>query len=303
MENEDTVLPPARQLAYEGTFGSSSAGTTRDWHQEYEELVEGFKGHRLSQFVGQSPAPIIDARKLNKKKTDKLVLSPEYKRYRFLKGIFKRHDVNHTKADKYVRVQEEIDRLDMQAHRAGIDVQERNELLNALDAKIDDFKASLKVLPEADLNKIMFLDDDRRAFAMDPPLLLWDRRKAEPIIAEDDEFYHLNKPLALLDFQPKPTRDLLLNERQDDYFDAIATHLMGLRGPATLKHMNKLAPGAYEALSPKVPALRDPTKGGRRDIDFIRNRTLTPEMLHELAMAWDQWLFKPADPRTYLSDD
>ena len=39
---------------------------------------------------------------------------------------------------------------------------------------------------------------------MDPPLLMWDRRNAEPILAEDDEFYHLNKPMALLDFQPQP---------------------------------------------------------------------------------------------------
>ena len=84
-----------------------------------------------------------------------------------------------------------------------------------------------------------------------------------------------------------------MNEKQEDYFDDIATHLMSVRGPATLHHLNKLAPGAFEALASKVPALRDPRKGGRRDIDFVRNRTLTPEVFHGLALAWDQWLFMP----------
>ena len=302
-KEEGIVLPPRRQLAYEATFGKSSAGTTRDWHQEFQELTEGFKTLKYSQFVGESPKPLIDTRGRKQKTLKEIPFTPEYKRFQHLKGIFNRANVNHNRADKYVQMQEEIDRLDLKAHSTDIDMEQRNELLRVLDAKIQDFKASLEDLREAELQKITFLDDDRRAFAMDPPLLMWDRRKAEPILAEDDEFYHLNKPMALLDFQPQPKSimDFPMTEKQEDYFDDIATHLMSVRGPATLHHLNKMAPGAFEALTPKVPALRDPRKGGRRDIDFIRNRTLTPEMFHGLAMAWDQWLFKPANSRTYAS--
>lgn len=298
-KEEGLILPPRRQLAYEGTFGRSSAGTTRDWHQELQELAEGFKTLKYSQFVGELPKPLIDARG----RKQGVPFTPEYKRFRRLKGIFNRANVNHNKADKFVQMQEEIDRLDLKAHRTDIDTEQRKELFRVLDAKIQDYKASLEDLREADLQKMMFLDDDRRAFAMHPPLLMWDRRKAEPILAEDDEFYHINKPMALLDFQPQPKsiKDFPMNEKQEDYFDDIATHLMSVRGPATLHHLNKLAPGAFEALTSKVPALRDPRKGGRRDIEFVRNRTLTSEMFHGLALAWDQWLFKPADPRTYRS--
>ena len=303
MKEEGLILPPGRQPAYEGTFGRSSVGTTRDWHQEYQELMEGFKTLKYSQFVGELPEPLIDARGRKQPARKGVPFTPEYKRLQRLKGIFNRANVNHNKADKYVQMQEEIDRLDLKAHRADIDTEERKRLLHLLDAKIQNFKASLENLQEADLNKITFLDDDRRAFAMEPPLLMWDRRKAEPILAEDDEFFHLNKTMALLDFQPQPKsiKDFPMNEKQEDYFDDIATHLMSVRGPATLHHLNKLAPGAFEALTPKVPALRDPRKGGRRDIDFVRNRTLTPEMIHKLALAWDQWLFKPADTCTYPS--
>ena len=302
-KEEGLILPPRRQLAYEGTFGRSSAGTTRDWHRELRELEEGFKTLKYSQFEGELPKPLIDARGRKQPARKGVPFSPEYKRFQRLKGIFNRANVNHNKADKYVQMQEEIDRLDLEAHRKDINTEQRKELLRVLDAKIRDFKASLEDLREADLQKIMFLDDDRRAFAMDPPLLMWDRRKAEPILAENDEFYHISKPMALLDFQPQPKsiKDFPMNEKQEDYFDDIATHLMSVRGPATLHHLNKLAPGAFEALTSKVPALRDPRKGGRRDIDFVRNRTLTPEMFHGLALAWDQWLFKPADPRTYPS--
>ena len=76
-----------------------------------------------------------------------------------------------------------------------------------------------------------------------------------------------------------------MSEKQDDYFDDIATHLMGVRGPATLRHLNKLAPGAFEALTPKVPALRDPRKGGRRDIDLYE---IGPSR-RKCSMDW-QWL-------------
>ena len=302
-KEEGLILPPRRQLAYEGTFGRSSAGTTRDWHQELQELEEGFKTLKYSQFEGELPKPLIDARSRKEPARKGVPFTAEYKRFQRLKATFNRANVNHNKADKYVQMQEEIDRLDLEAHHTDINSEERKELFHVLDAKIRDFKASLEDLKEVDLQKIMFLDDDRRAFAMEPPLLMWDRRKAEPILAESDEFYHISKPMALLDFQPQPKslRDFPMNKKQEDYFDDIATHLMSVRGPATLHHLNKLAPGAFEALTSKVPALRDPRKGGRRDIDFVRNRTLTPEMFHGLALAWDQWLFKPADPRTYPS--
>ena len=51
--------------------------------------------------------------------------TPEYKRFQRLKGIFNRANVNHNRADKYVQMQEEIDKLDLEAHRTDIDTEQR----------------------------------------------------------------------------------------------------------------------------------------------------------------------------------
>ena len=143
------------------------------------------------------------------------------------------------------------------------------------------------------LTKLIFLDDDRRAFAMNPPLLMWDRRKADPLLAREDEFYAPGQ-VALLDFQSKTTDEFPMTQEQSIYFDMISTSLFAPRGPATPKHLKTMAPGAFEALVPQVPAIRDPRKGGRYDVETVRVRAMTAEMIHGLALAWDNWVFKPS---------
>jgi len=289
-EAENTSVPPNRRSEIKDTIMHAS-DISREWHAELQVLENGFKNHEFSQVVGGPPGPVPDIGKAGTRAKSKPKNTPEYDRLRMLRNILRGENKRIENANRILQRQEEIDKLDRQAHRERIDPQEQSQILEALDAKIKDYKDQLASMSTKEVNHMLFLDDDRRAFAMDPPLLMWDRRKAEPLTVQDDEFYP-SQHLALLDFQPRLNITPMTME-QSMYFETIATLLMGAKGTTNLKHLNTIAPGAYEALVPKVPAIQDPRRGGRRDIDSVRARCLTLEMLRGLAIAWDKWLFKP----------
>lgn len=290
MKGEKIYLPPNRRSEINDIVMSSS-DVSREWHAELQALEEGFKESKYSQVVGGSPGPVAERGKPGTPSKNGPKNTPEYDRLRILRNVLRGENRLFEKANSMLKHQEEIDKLDLEAHQEGIGPKEREQLLKTLDAKIEDYNGQLGSLSAKNLSQTLFLDDDRRAFAMDPPLLMWDRRKAEPLTTQDDEFYP-QQCLALLDFQPKLNPTPMTME-QSTYFEALGTLLLGAKGITNLKHLNTIAPGAYEALVPKVPAIRDPRRGGRRDVESVRARTLTLEMLHGLAVAWDKWLFKP----------
>ncbi|KAK4697393.1 hypothetical protein P7C71_g687, partial [Lecanoromycetidae sp. Uapishka_2] len=283
-------MPPNRRTKIEDIILSSS-DVSREWHAELQGLEEGFKNFKLSQFIGGPPGPVTEKAKSGVRARNAPTNSPEYDRLRKLRNILRGENKRFDRSNSVLKHQDEIDKLDLQAHQVGLKAGEKEQTLNTLDAKIKAYKAQLASLSETDLANVLFLDDDRRAFAMNPPLLMWDRREAEPLTVQDEEFYP-QQPLALLDFQPLP-KPMPITMEQSTYFETLGTLLLGVKGTTNLKHLNTIAPGAYEALVPKVPAIRDPRRGGRRDVESVRARMLTPEMFHGLAVAWDKWLFKP----------
>lgn len=293
MANEGIVLPPDRRFVLEDVLSKSSK-TSRSWHRELEELEEGFMSQKLPQFEGRPPGPLIGVGIGGTKPKSYPESTPEFKRWRTLHNVLTGENKQIEKANQYLRRQEEIDKLDLEAHRDGIDPKTQEELLTTLDAKIKDYKDAISILREQERRRINYMDDERRAFAMDPPLLMWDRRTAEPLLTQPDEFWPpYREGLSLVDFQTIDPQPFPMTSEQSTYFNMLSTDLMGIMGSSDPKFLNKMAPGAFEALVPQVPAITDPRKGGRRDVESIRNRTLTPEMLHGLAIAWDKWLFKP----------
>ncbi|KAL2039545.1 hypothetical protein N7G274_007817 [Stereocaulon virgatum] len=292
MANEGIVLPPDRRFVLEDVLCNSST-ISRSWHRELEELEEGFKSQKLSQFEGQPPGPLISfaAGRRPKQYSE---TTPEYKRWRKLDNVLKGENKQIEKVNQYLRRQDEIDQLDLEAHRDGIDPNTQAELLTELDAKIKVYKDAISILREKERFRLNCMDDERRAFAMDPPLLMWDRRTAEPLLTQPDEFWpSYNEGLSLVDFQTIDPQPFPMTDEQSFCFDIVTANLLGISASSDIKSLGKWAPGAFEALVPQVPAFTDPRKGGRRDAESIRNRTLTPEMLYGLAIAWDKWLFKP----------
>ena len=267
------------------------SSTSREWHQELRELEEGFKAERFSQFVGLPPGPL---KRTPRRGQVLLERTPEYKRMMTLQNVLKGQNSEIKKVEDLLQSQAEIDRLDLEIVISEcIDEDKRKSKYEELDARIFELKKAQEKLTQKELNRFMFLDDDRRAFKMDPPLLMWDRRTAEPVIAQEEDFYS-PKELALLDFQTKLAPNMPpTTANQDVYYDMLASALISHKGPANAKLLDTVGPGAYQALVKHAPSLRNPCKSGRRDIESVRARTMTTEMIRELAVAWDEWPFKP----------
>lgn len=287
MKEDKVQIPPERQL--KSADGTSGYSTVRTWHSEMEQLEKDFKNLKYSQFVGKPPAPLVPLKAGNP-----FPLTPEFNRLRTLRNTLTVQNKVVDTVNTILKKQEEIDRLNIAARRAGIDPEQQKHEFEVIDTKMQSFKDDVSKIPQNKQERLSFIDDDRRAFSLDPKLLMWDRRRAEPLIVQPEEMYPA-KELALLDFQPLPEeKQLPFTRDQSIYFDMICTNLFGPRGTTTAKHLGHAAPGAYEALMPHAPAITDPRKGGRRDVDSVRVRSMTPEMLWQLAKAWDGWLFKPS---------
>jgi mitochondrial transcription factor 1 len=136
--------------------------------------------------------------------------------------------------------------------------------------------------------------DDQRAFDHVPPVLAWDRREAEPLWAEKNEFYP-SKTLALLDFQPRLTEFLsrLDTPGKKLCFDHVTSMLLQHPGKSVAQGLEQMVHDGLDQFLQKVPSLRDPQQGGRPDLDDFRIRSLPVELLVDLALAWESWPFRP----------
>ena len=267
-------------------LGGKSPGISREWHEELRQLKTDFKSGKLSQFTG-GPAGVQSRRRRH----DPRIFSPEWLRMVELERTIKSQERRKDHVDKLTIEQEKLDTLEFNAYREGLSEADRQEMLDEFDRQTREFKAQLEHVNVDRSTQLKFLMDDRRAYAQNPPLLMWDQRSAEPLLAREDEF-HTPKDMALLDFQPRVPNPYPMTVAQAAFFQLIVSTLFsyGSQTPSCLK---QLAPGAMEALVPRVPALQDPWKGGRRDLTDLRTRVMTPEMVYGLTLAWDKWPFKP----------
>lgn len=294
--HEKNIEMPLYRQAWSGDRRSDLSEVSRHWHSELHELEQGFQGGKFSRYAERPATESIDGHmsstRNRKVKGTPKTFTPEYRRMMMLRHVANGQNATIDRINAVLKKQEKIDQMDLDLHRVDIEASEQEGIVKALDSRIQEFKDELEKLTAKRLSTLFFIDDDRRAFAMDPPLLMWDRRKAEPLSAKEDECYAQGK-IALLDFQPKTIDEFPMTSEQSICFDLISTFLFSPRGALTLKHLKTIAPGAFEALVPQIPAIRDPRKGGRYDIDSVRVRAVTPQMIHGLAVAWDNWVFKP----------
>ena len=256
----------------------------RDWEQELDQLQKAFDKGEFSQIEGGPPGP----KEVRMKNPD--TPTPQFKRMRQLRFNARLGDRQQTILERLLKIETRVDSLQNELLHEDLDEADREAKLREQDRIRADLKATLANKEPAVNARFNFLGDDRRALNLDPPLLLWDRREAEPLVAEDEEFHNSHK-LALLDFRPLVPMPCPMTDEEIIYFDHLSTHLL-YNGIQTVKSLNSLAPGAFEALGPKVAALRDPLKGGRAYFEDLRARNLTPEMIYRLALAWQQWAFK-----------
>lgn len=142
--------------------------------------------------------------------------------------------------------------------------------------------------------RILHFIEDRRSLRQDPPLLLWDRRQAEPLMTRDADFFP-EYEMCLLDFQPKSIWPIVggKNIRNYDFFDFMISSLFHIPTQSLITGLKALAPGAAEWILPRCPSLTNPAKGGVANISELTVRSLTQEMMREIMEGWMDWPFRP----------
>ncbi|KAG9241435.1 hypothetical protein BJ878DRAFT_520763 [Calycina marina] len=160
-------------------------------------------------------------------------------------------------------------------------------------AHTEEWKAVSAKIPREQYYSYLLHHDNRAAFQSKPPILFWDRRRAEPLMVKPQEFFPQHE-LALLDYQPKGFVPELRKEMPDAW--RVFEHIIGVmlqRPTRPLKiALDDVAPGAHDWMIAHCPSLTDPDKGGNMDAECLNPRVLTQEMYQEILEAWHHWPYK-----------
>lgn len=268
------------------------ASTHRAWHTALEKMKEDFRDGRISEYEDQI-TPAADAKlkagKMGKPKI-KPTRTPEYLKLRELQRVFDGQIKTNEQVNSFLRQDELIKCLESDTNNQTLHEVQRQRKEKELRRLIEDLKRNLEKVPKFVREAFWYISDNRRAFNQKPPLLMWDCRTAEPLIAREDEFYNPTS-LALLDFQPRVSDPFPMSATESSIFQILAGALLS-NGCNTIFYLNSLAPGATEAIAAKVPSLRDSSRGGRQDLWSLRARCFTPDMFYGITKAWDTWPFK-----------
>ena len=256
--------------------------------KELQQLEAAFANKEFEQFDGN--VVFMDPKR-GRKPTGKHTYTPEFKRLQELRHLRTFEDKKRRKLENALKEEAEVDALDSQILHGNMSPQDKETAISRRDQLYAAFKSWVSSQTTTFPRELEFLGDDRRALALQPELLMWDRREAEPLLARGDEFVSPEKA-SLMDMRPLTPKPYPMNQEQAVYYDYILKNLL-YHSCQTLNDLSHLAPGAFEALAPQVPSLKDPLRGGRANLTDLRVRCLTPEMAHGLALAWDEWPFKP----------
>lgn len=268
----------------------------RDWQKELLKLQKAFDAGEFTRY--EEGSPNTDKVRQHKKRR---ILTPEFRRFSQLRSNAGLGQRQQTTLDSLLLQEAEIDSIQTEILHNNPNQAEREEKEKEQHRIRADLKNTLDMRESTFVAKFAFIGDDRRALAMDPPLLMWDRREAEPLLAQAADFHGPHK-LALLDFRPLAPSPWPMTDEQALLYDYLSTHMF-YSGIQSLKTLGQLAPGAFEALVPKVPELRDPLQCGRYDVEELRARNLSPELLWKLTLAWAKWPFRPTLSELFAQHD
>ncbi|KAF2018434.1 S-adenosyl-L-methionine-dependent methyltransferase [Aaosphaeria arxii CBS 175.79] len=163
------------------------------------------------------------------------------------------------------------------------------ERLKGLQQKFDQAHAALDGNYRTGVNTDL---DDCMSLRSGFPRIDWDKRTMEPLVMQPDEFWPANR-MSLSDIEPLPNSEALSLQDIQYFIDFIYGLLSSIT--ADLPHaLEDLQSGAGDLIE-EVPALRDPSRGGRLSMDRFRARSLTMEMATELFKAYREWPFRNPD--------
>ncbi|KAF2682042.1 hypothetical protein K458DRAFT_433042 [Lentithecium fluviatile CBS 122367] len=165
------------------------------------------------------------------------------------------------------------------------DDKSKDSLIKELDKMKKAFQARLKMLSPKPLRTQVATDiDDRLNLRMPGRRIPWDLRPYEPLVMQPNEVWPSNR-VSLFDIQPFPAVQYKTSANEDgDMADYLNDFIHGLMsGQAAV---NKSLPEALDdvanglsELVDTIPILKDPSKGGRYDMEAFKVKFLTPEMV------------------------
>ena len=266
--------------------------SNRSWRNELLDLEAKFKAGNIREFEEGAMSGMRAPGDKTRPYTRVGQRTQEFLRLRALRYKRKQAAESEKALEGVLREQAAIDELDRAIADGEYEGATRTAKLEELERRTAQHMHQVNTLEKNRQYQEKHYDDDRRAFAQTPPLLMWDRRTAEPLVVQPDEFYP-NDTMALLDVRPTVIPTLLTSKEQFTYLNNILTVVFRAHAQPIREHLDNLGPGAAEALLAAVPAISDIRKGGRRNVKHMRSRMLTCEMAEQLAVAWDKWPFKP----------
>ncbi|CAK7213969.1 hypothetical protein SCUCBS95973_001981 [Sporothrix curviconia] len=171
-----------------------------------------------------------------------------------------------------------------------------------LDAREAKWNADVDSLTVNSRKQFLLGRDNLHLFRQSPPVLTWDRRAYEPLVAQDVDFFP-NAPCALLDIQPKAMHPLLRVGRPDksgDIFELLSRGMIAMSAEPVSKAIESVWPGAADGVLPHCPSLTDRKRGGDTvggPYGELTVRTLNETQWIEILDAWMKWPFRPTLPQ------
>ncbi|KAI5204744.1 S-adenosyl-L-methionine-dependent methyltransferase [Aureobasidium subglaciale] len=143
------------------------------------------------------------------------------------------------------------------------------------------------------LKTMIIILDEIFALCKAKPMMAWDRRPYEAIVAKDEEFWP-RFPMQLLDLKPRQEAlgdDLMGTIESNQIRRSLAKALFTHSAAPLVESIDRLGPGAREFLV--GPAFKDARLGGRLDPNLLLTRDITVELLNALTRAYIDWPFRP----------
>lgn len=264
-----------QELSGKSTIGILPTNVLSTWHEEVELGIDPTKHKRTdSRLIKSNPE-----------------LGKRIKSYRLRRANLKQFDKLRVERDEAVDLAEEI--YNLECRILGLDDgQEKDAQLQRLEQMQKDFDSRLERTDKNYRTNILTDVDDRLSLSSPVPRLMWDARPFEPLVMHPEEVWPPTR-VSLSDITPRP----LPSDQSAETFDYVRDFTHGLFFNMTdpvPKALENMQPGAAELVD-QVPALRDPKKGGRLNLNNMRVRMLTVEMVDGLTQAFRDWPFRTPD--------
>jgi mitochondrial transcription factor 1 len=178
------------------------------------------------------------------------------------------------------------------------------DLLQDLAIRGLESRKRIDALPTYTKSWIRKAVDDYRAY--DTSALNWYRRPYNPLAVGELDFasgweQDSSSRLALLDLHISPAfRATFATHVSTRAFELLLTRMMTASSASVRTALSQIVPGAVDEFVETVPSLLEATRsGGWNDLDEMRVRALSPELWREIAVAYNDWPFRPDEHRLW----